>query len=143
MTRVQRKARAREVLKDAAEVYRGQDEPEIRQRLDAFRVKWHEKEPAAVATLERDFDQTLVYLRVMARARAQGQDWPVEALRTTSPLERVQRHFRQKARQVVIAHSEKGVEVSIELVIRHRGLASADKPTEPWARILEEALLAA
>ena len=27
--------------------------------------------------------------------------WRAECLRTTSPLERVQRHFRQKARQVV------------------------------------------
>lgn len=143
MSREQRKARRREVLKDAAEVYRGQDEAEIRERLDAFSAKWREKEPEAVATLDRDFDQTLVYLRVLERARVQGQDWPVEALRTTSPLERVQRHFRQKARQVVIAHSERGLEANIELVIRHRGLASPDSSIDPWARQLEEALLAA
>jgi hypothetical protein len=143
MSREQRKARAREVLKDAAEVYRGKDEPEIRERQGAFRAKWQGREPAAVATLERDFDQTLTYLRVMERARAQGQAWRMEALRTTSPLERVQRHFRQKARQVVIAHSEKGVDASIELVIRHRGLASPEGSIEPWARQLEEALLAA
>jgi transposase-like protein len=143
MSREQRKARRREVLRDAAEVYRGRDEPEIRTRLDAFSAKWRDKEPKAVATLERDFDQTLVYLRVIERARAQGQDWRVECLRTTSPLEWVQRHFRQKARQVVIAHSERGVEASIELVIRHHGLASPDRPTAHWARVLEEALLAA
>ena len=135
--------RRREVLTDAAEVYRASDEPEIRDRLAAFRAKWREQEPKAVATLERDFDQTLVYLRVIERARAQGQSWRVEALRTTSPLERVQRHFRQKARQIVIAHSEQGVEAAIELVIRHRDLASPDKPTKSWTRQLEEALLAA
>jgi transposase-like protein len=143
MSRKDRQARRREVLKDAAEVYRGRDAPEIKGRLDAFSAKWRDKEPKAVATLERDFDQTLVYLRVLERARAGGQEWRVEALRTTSPLERVQRHFRQKARQVVIAHSERGVEADIELVIIHRGLASPDKPTLPWTRQLEEALLAA
>jgi transposase-like protein len=143
MSREQRKTRRGEVLKDAAEVYRGRDEPEIRERLDAFSANWRDKEPTAVATLERDFDQTLVYLRVLERARAQGQDWPVEALRTTSRLERVQRHFRQKARQVVIAHSEQGIEANTELVIRHHGLASPESSVEPWARLLEEALLAA
>jgi len=143
MSREQRKTRRREVLTDAAEVYRAKDEAEIRGRLEAFRTKWREKEPKAVATLERDFDQTLAYLRVMARARAQGQDWRVECLRTTSPLERVQRHFRQKASQVVIAHSEQGIEADIELVIRRRGLASPDHPIESWARKLEEALLVA
>jgi transposase-like protein len=143
MSREQRKTRRGEVLADAVEVYRGKDEAEIRVRLDAFAERWRDKEPKAVATLERDFDQTLTYLRVMERVRAQGQEWRMEALRTTSPLERVQRHFRQKARQVVVAHSEKGIDASIELVIRHHGLASPDKPTKPWARTLEEALLAA
>ena len=143
MSREERQARRREVLADAAEVYRGEDAPEIRRRLDAFRAKWEGKEPKAVATLERDFDQTLTYLKVRERARARGQTWRLECLRTTSPLERVQRHFRQKARQVVIAHSEKGLDANIELVIRHRGLATPDKQIEPWAQMLEEALLAA
>jgi transposase-like protein len=143
MTRAERKKRRREVLKDAAEVYRGKDEAEIRERLAAFRTKWREKEPKAVATLERDFDQTLVYLQVLERARTEGEAWSVECLRTTSPLERVQRHFRQKARQVVIAHSDKGVEANVELVLRHRGLAQPEPSLELWAPQLEEVLLAA
>jgi transposase-like protein len=143
MTREQRRARRQEVLTAAAGVYRAEDESDARQRLVAFRAQWAEREPKAVATLERDFDQTLVYFRMLARARAQGQEWRPECLRTTSPLERVQRHFRQKARQVVIAHSEQGIEASIELVIRHRGLALTDNSTEPWTHRLEEALLAA
>lgn len=143
MSRKERQARRREVLGDATEVYRGKDEAEIRERLEAFQVKWREKEPEAVATLERDFEETLVYLQVLERAREQGEAWRVECLRTTSPLERVQRHFRQKARQVVIAHSERGVEANVELVIRHRGLAQPGRSLEPWTRQLEEALLAA
>jgi len=143
MSREQRRKRRQDVLADAAAVYRGSDEVEIRQRLAIFRAKWAEREPKAVATLERDFDQTLVYLRVIQQARTQGQEWRLECLRTTSPLERVQRHFRQKARQVVIAHSEQGLKTIIELVIRHRHLASPDQPTQPWSLLLEEALLAA
>ena len=147
MTKKEHRARRTAVLKDAREVYRGKDESEIRQCLETFRAKWLESEPKAVATLGRDFDQTLVYLKVLEEARLKGEEWRVECLRTTSLLERVQRHFRQKARQVVIAHSEKGVAAGIELVIRHRGLALADKTpestAESWSRLLEQALLAA
>jgi hypothetical protein len=143
MSREQRQARRKEVLADAAAVYRGESEAQIRHRLERFRAKWGEQEPRAVATLERDFDQTLVYLKVLAQARARGEAWRVECLRTTSPLERVQRQFRQKQRQVVVSHSEQGADTAIELVIRHRGLAQPNGTTEPWAQLLEEALLAA
>ena len=115
------------------EEYQGKDEAEIRGRLAEFRATWAEHEPKAVATLERDFAQTLAYLPVQERARKDGQEWRGECLRTTSPLERVQRHFRQKARQVVVAHSEKRAEANIELVIDHRDLASVAKNARPLA----------
>lgn len=142
MTRDERQERRRTVLRDASAVYQGKDEAEIRSGLAAFRAKWAAAEPKAVATLERDFAQTLAYLAVLERARQEGQEWRVECLRTTSPLERVQRHFRQKARQVVVAHSEKGAAANIELVIYHRDLASGATSMRPWAQRLEEALLA-
>jgi transposase-like protein len=141
MSRLARRERRAQVLADAAVVYRGEDEAAVIQRLGAFRAKWVEQEPRAVATLERDFERTLVYLKVRERARRRGQEWRVECLRATSALERVQRHLRRKARQVVIFHAEKGVAAAIQLVISHRRLATS--ATEPWSRLLEEALLAA
>jgi hypothetical protein len=141
MKHKERQVRRAEVLSDAARVYRGRDEGEIRQRLAEFRAKWGEREPKAATTLERDFEQTLVYLRVLGKARRRGEEWRVECLRTTSPLERVQRHFRQKVRQVTIFHSDRGVDASIQLVIAHHRLA--DHSTQPWTRRLHEALLAA
>ncbi|MBI3977314.1 MAG: N-6 DNA methylase [Chloroflexi bacterium] len=98
MNRAQRQERRTQVLADATAVYAEADDAAIRQRLAAFRATWSAQEPAAVATLERDFEQTIVYLRVQERARQRGQAYPVECLRTTSALERVNRHFRQKAR---------------------------------------------
>ncbi len=141
MSRKERSIRRKEVLADAAWVYRGEDETEIRSRLEKFRAKWVDKEPKALLTLERDFERTLVYLKVVEMARRRGQEWHVECLRTTSPLERVQRHFRQKARQATIFHSDKGSDAAIQLVIAHHHLA--DHSTEFWANLLEEALLAA
>lgn len=139
MSPEERRERRRAVLRDAAQVYHGQDEAEMHKRLRRFHAKWEEREPKAVATLERDFDRTVAYLTVQERAKRRGQDWRVEDLRTTSPLERVQRHFRQKARQIVLAHSEVGLEVAIRLVIAHRRLDQGDP--QPWAARLEDAML--
>lgn len=75
------------------------------------------------------------------RARRRGVIYRPECLRTTSALERVNRHLRQKARQVVIFQAEAGVAAALELVICHRHLALP--VAEPWTRLLEEALLAA
>ncbi|HEX2987462.1 MAG TPA: transposase [Chloroflexota bacterium] len=141
MSPKERSQRRKEVLSDAAEVYKGKDEQETRQRLERFRVKWQDKEPRAVETLERGFEKTLVYLKVAEKARRREEEWRVECLRTTSPLERVQRAFRQKARQAAIFHSHKGVDAAIQLVIAHRHLA--DNSTQFWGHLLEEALLAA
>ena len=141
MSRKERREHRKEVVEGAAKVYRGKDEAEIRARLEAFQSKWADKEPKAVATLGRDFDRTLAYLTVLERARRRGEEWRLECLRATSSLERVQRHFRQKARQVVIFHSEKGVDAAMQLVISHRGLAH--QSTAPWFELLEEALIAA
>lgn len=141
MSAKERSRRRKEVLSDAAQVYRGEDAGQIRQRLAEFRSKWREKEPKAASTLERDFDKTLVYLKVAEKARRRGEEWRVECLRTTSPLERVQRDFRHKARQAVIFHSDRGIDAAIQLVIAHRHLA--DHSTQFWGTLLEEALLAA
>lgn len=141
MSRKERQERRTEVLTDAAEVYRGKDGAEIKTRFENFQAKWADKEPKATATLAREFERTLAYLKVLENARRRGQEYRLECLRATSALERVQRSFRQKARQVVIFHSTKGVEAGIQLVIGHRHLA--DNSTEQWADLLEDALIVA
>jgi transposase-like protein len=142
MDRPQRRQRRREVLHGAAAVYQGTNAAEIKERLTAFRATWGEREPKAVATLEREFERTIVYLQVRDQARRHGQDWRIECLRSTSALERVQRHFRQKTRQVVIFHATQGVAAAIYLVIGHHHLL-AGPDVQPWPRMLEEALLVA
>jgi transposase-like protein len=141
MDRSQKREHRRAVLQDATAVYQGQDEAAIHRRLADFRATWGTREPKPVATLEREADHTWVYLRVQEQARQRGEIWKTEALRTTSNLERVQRHFRQKARQVVIFHAAAGVDAVIYLVICHHDLACPS--TQPWVERLEEALLAA
>lgn len=141
MSRKELRQRRNEVVRDAAEVYRGRGEREIKQRLASFKAKWQDKEPEVVAMLERSFDRTIVYLGVIAKARTKGETWRTECVRATSALERVQRHFRQKARQVVIFHSDQGVKAATQLVIGDHGLDLTS--AKPWPQALEEALLSA
>ena len=141
MGRQERRQRRQAVLTAARAIYQYDTVAACRQALAAFRAAWADTEPEAVMTLERDFAQTLTYLRVRARALARGQVYRRECLRTTSPLERVQRHFRRQARQVVIFHAAAGVIAALELVIAHRHLTPAAADT--WTEHLELALAAA
>lgn len=138
MSREEKKQRREEVVKAAAAVYAGKDRPDIEVRLKSFGTEWREREPEAVLTLERGFETTLVYLDLMAEMRRVGEDWPVQYLRTTSTLERANRAFRQKFRQVVIFHSELGLEASIQLVIAHRALDGIRQ--DRWIDRVEEGL---
>jgi transposase-like protein len=63
-----------------------------------------------VATLERDFEQTLVFYGIPGLA--------LQWIRTTSLLERTNRELRHKFRQAVTFGSQKGAEVAIYLQVR-------------------------
>ena len=141
ISRKDKRQRRGEVLKAAAAVYAGKDRVETEERLRAFAEEWAEREPEAVLTLRRGFEATLVYLDVLAEVRKGGEEWAVRYLRTTSALERVNRALRQKFRQVVIFHSEKGLQAAIQLVIAHRGLSGVSQGC--WLQVIEEALMAA
>ena len=136
----QQRERRRTVLQAAAAIWQSPDRAEVQRRQQAFVTTWAAREPAAVATLERVFPQTLVYLTALDRGREQGQTWQAQWLRTTSPLERANRSFRQKARQVGVFGRPAGVDAGVGLVLAHRHLTTPDALT--WAAALEQILLA-
>ena len=132
----------REVVKEAAAIYRGMDRGEIARGRDEFVSKWQGEEPEAVATLLRDFDKTTAYVEVAAEAAARGENWEVRYLRTTSALERLNRILRQMVRQVVLFHSDPGLEVRVYLILLQAG-EMAIPQGENWLGTLEEQLAAA
>jgi len=141
-SREDRQRQRGEVVKEAATIYRGQDRAEITRRRDDFVAKWQADEPEAVATLLRDFDKTTVYVEVAAEAAARGERWDVRYLRTTSALERLNRSLRRMVRQVVLFHSDLGLEVRVYLILLEAGemlFSQRDHAME----ILEEQLAAA
>ncbi len=79
-------------MEQAAAVYQAASASEARVRLAAFAEHWRPTQPQAVATFEREFEQTIRYYALQGIVR--------EVVRTTSRLERTNRELRRKFRQV-------------------------------------------
>ncbi len=137
-----RRQRRAEVVKEAAAIYQGRVRAKIEERRDAFATKWQESEPEAVATLLRDFDQTLVYLEVQAAAAERGEDWEARYLRTTSLLERLNRTLREMTDRVVLLHSADGLDARVYLLLLQAGGILVARGDD-WLEVLEDALAAA
>jgi transposase-like protein len=143
LSREAKRARRRDVLHAATAIWQTKDPTTVRRAYQAFCQTWREREPEAVAALERVFDATLADLEARARAREHGETWAVEYVRTTSALERVNRALRQKARQVGPFQSARGLSAAVVLECVHRGLTTPRRPTDLWTEVLEAGLLAA
>jgi Transposase, Mutator family len=120
MSRPERRERIKAVLADASAVYKAGSAGEARERAATFRATWGEREPKAVVTLERDFEQTLTCYTVQEEAKAAGQTWFLHYLRTTSALERLNRDLRRKWRQAGAFGSGDGQTGAFGLVIKRR-----------------------
>jgi putative transposase len=100
----------KQLMEQAAAIYQAENAEEARQRLAAFAQTWQAQSPKAVATCVRDFEQTIAYYALDGVTR--------ELIHTTSLLERTNREFRRKFRQVCCFGSPTGAEVSIYLQVK-------------------------
>src|SRR5713101_7628663 len=86
-------------------------------------VPFMEQAPKAVATLQRNFEQTIAISALGGIAR--------ELVRTTSLLERTNRELRRKFRQACCFSSRRGAEVAIYLQVQR---LHARWTKRSWAR---------
>ena len=105
-----------------------------------FCHKWEERQPVAVATLRRDFEDTLAFYQVQAAAALRGEVWPARRLRTTSPLEREFRASRRRLAGAVIFHSPSGLAAVFHQLLTRRAAHRANAPPLIWQLHLERAL---
>ena len=97
------------LMAQAAAVYQATSASEAQARLLAFGECWRPTQPQAVATFEREFEQTICYSSLQGMAR--------EVVRTTSLLERTNREVRRKLRQVGCFSSPRGAEVAVYIQV--------------------------
>jgi putative transposase len=105
----QREAK-KKLMEQAAHIYEAEHAEMARQRLGDWAQQWRPHAPKAVATLERDFEDTLVYYQLDTVTR----EW----IRTTSLLERTNRELRRKFRQAVTFGSALGAQVAVFLQVQ-------------------------
>ncbi len=99
-----------QLLEQASAIYQAQTATQARERLRTVVSTWKEQAPKAMATLQRDFEQTIAFFALGGIAR--------ELVRTTSLLERTNRELRRKFRQACCFSSRRGAEVAIYLQVQ-------------------------
>ncbi len=120
-----------QLLEQASAIYQAETAAQAYERLSTLVSAWQEQAPKAVATLQRDFEQTIAFYRLRGVAR--------ELVRTTSLLERTNRELRRKFRQACCFSSRRGAEVAIYLQVQR---LHARWTNTSWAQIARSLALA-
>lgn len=95
----------RDIFRQAAAIYRADTLQQAIELRDAFRERWRATQPELVATLLRDWHDTITFYKTLHRF----PDWQVSSLRTTSLVERVNRKLRRLFRAANAYHSDAGL----------------------------------
>jgi hypothetical protein len=105
LARYERTRRRRAMLKDFQAIWAAKEyATALRRYLQVVR-QYRDTQPAAVATLRRDFRATLVYYHIQQR----HPTWHRRHLRTTSRLKRFNRTLRRHIRTAGAYHSDDGI----------------------------------
>ncbi len=95
----------RTLVHQAQAVFYASSADEAAQRRDAFCAQWHTEQSEVVATLCRDWNESMAFFRILARFPTCQPHY----LRTTSLLERVNRMLRRLFRAASAFHSAAGL----------------------------------
>lgn len=105
MTRDEARAFKRDLMHQIQAIFAATSPHVMERQRDRFVVQWQAQQPDLVATLCRDWSETVAFFRVLARF----PDWSRLFLRTTSLLERVNRMIRRLFRAAGAFHSPTGL----------------------------------
>jgi hypothetical protein len=114
MSTKERKRKRKKILKDFRQIWEARRyETMLRRYLKVVRTYRH-TQPEAVATLRRDFRQTVSYCAL----EQECPTWDRRYLRTTSRLERFNRNLRRRTRAANAYHSTVGLAAMIIQEVR-------------------------
>jgi transposase-like protein len=131
----------RRFIRSAARIWQADSENEARRRQRAFCKKWAQRQPKAIETLQRDFEDTLTFYRIQHMALKQrGEEWSAHHLRTTSLLEREFRAWRRRLSGAVLFHSSSGLEALVHQLVTRRTFFRDGALPGSWQLSIERAL---
>lgn len=109
----QARAFKRDLLHEVQPIFHADNLASAMRRRDAFCERHIDTQPDLVATLMRDWEDSVAFFRVLVRY----PKWPRSALRTTSLLERVNRMLRRLFRAASAYHSPTGLSADVHRVL--------------------------
>lgn len=107
-----------QLLQPIQAIFYAEDETEAQQLRDAFIQGFGQQQPDLVATLQRDWHETIAFFKVLDHF----PEWRRAALRTTSLLERVNRMLRRLFRPKGAFHSLDGLLATVARVLNPKRL---------------------
>lgn len=105
MTRAEVRTFKHNLMQQIQAIFAAASPQAMERRRDAFVRQWQAQQPELVATLRRDWAETVAFFRVLTRF----PHWSRQFLRTTSLLERVNRMIRRLFRAAGAFHSPIGL----------------------------------
>lgn len=113
MTSHERHAFKRSLIQQVRAIFYASNEIEARSLYDEISMQYWETQASFVATLQRDWQDTIAFFKVLKRF----PNWHRTALRTTSLLERVNRMLRRLFRPAGAFHSTSGLIATVARVL--------------------------
>lgn len=104
----------RDIIQQAAEVFYAKTLAQAQELRDAFCLQWQDTQTELVATLQRDWHESIAFYRVLEHF----PKWSPKTLRTTSLLERVNRMLRRLFRSAGAYHSPTGLLATVVRILQ-------------------------
>lgn len=114
MARKEKQKFKREIIQQAAEIFYAKTLAHAQALRDAFYQQWQDTQTDLVATLQRDWHESIAFYRVLDHF----PKWSPKTLRTTSLLERGNRMLRRLFRSAGAYHSPSGLLATVVRVLQ-------------------------
>lgn len=118
LSREDRRQFKRNILQQVQDIFYAKNEADARCLRDTICQQYQDSQADFVATLQRDWHETIAFFRVLKRY----PDWKRTALRTTSLLERVNRMLRRLFRPKGAFHSLTSLLATVARVLNPKRL---------------------
>jgi len=103
----------KKVMRQACKIFKSKTKQEAIARYNKFIKSWAGKEPGAVRTMKKDIEYYFTYFNFPQNKR--------DSLKSTNPLERINRELRRITRRVGYFQSQRSLDIFTYLTLKEEG----------------------
>ena len=115
LSKIENKTQNRKkVMRQACKIFKSETKKEAIVRYNRFLKEWALKEPRVVKTMKKDIEYYFTYFSFPENKR--------KTLKSTNPLERINRELRRVTRRIGYFQSQKSLDIFTYLTLKEQGL---------------------